>query len=248
LSKIYLINVGANTQHQSSARSPIFNDDSFVFVSFPTDKESTKPYPMNARPFTHKVGVFNTHADPDWDNLTYGDSHCGRSAALKKAEPGDILLFWALLWRNINRTWKGFTENKGWYLIGALRIEEILRGKQTPEDAKPFNVKRAAENAHINDGVLDDNDLVFIGNQNYSCLFPKAVGFVVDKSESDLLFRTVRMANGTLLKPDSNLWASSTRSCRAVWNLADPEQKIRAEEIRSAILLKTNFDLLRNIS
>lgn len=250
MSKIFLVNVGANTQHESLARSPIFTDDRFIFVPFPTPKEEGKtPYPLKARPFIRKVGIYNTHADPDWDNLTYGDySACGRAAALKKAKEGDILLFWALLWRNTNRTWTGFTGKRGWYLIGALRIDEILKGGHTPEDAKPFNVERAAENAHFYRSALDPHDIVFIGHQSYSNLFPRAVDFLIDNSESDLLFRTVRAANGELLKPNGKIrWNSSTRSCRAVWDLAEPEQSLRAEIVRNAILRKTDFDLLRDI-
>lgn len=147
MSKIFLVNVGANLKDQSLARSPIFNDDRFIFVSFPDpDTKYRKPYPPKARPFTRNVGIYNTHADPDWDNLTYGDCPAnGRAAALKQAKLRDILLFWALLWRNVGTSWKDFRKEKGWYLIGALRIAEILSEGQRAKDAKSFNVKRAAK-------------------------------------------------------------------------------------------------------
>jgi len=171
-----------------------------------------------------------------------------RALALKQAVPGDILLFWVLLWRNVGENWKGFTGEKGWYLIGALRIDEILKEGQKASDAKPSNVARVAKNAHFYRSALDPHNVVFIGSKSYSCLFPKAVDFLVDGSESDLLFRTVRMANGTLLKPNGKIhWSSATRSCRVVWDLNKPEQRFRAEMVRNAILRKADFDLLRNV-
>jgi hypothetical protein len=248
--KIFLVNVGANVKDQSRAKSPIFSDDSFVFVSFPLlEGEGFRPYPPAARPFTRNVGIYETHADPDWDNLTYGDYVAnGRAAALKGAMEDDVLLFWALLWRNRGSGWKDFTgeKDKGWYLIGALRIDEILREGQRPKDAKPSNVERAKKNAHFDQGVLDKHNLVFIGSKSYSCLFPKAVGFI---GCSDLMFRTVRTANGEILKPNGGVhWSSSLRSCRAVWDLNDSQQRSRAEIVRNEILQKTGFDLLRNIN
>jgi hypothetical protein len=40
------------------------------------------------------------HLDPDWDRLTYGDRCANpRAKSLLKAQKGDILLFWALLWK-----------------------------------------------------------------------------------------------------------------------------------------------------
>jgi ABC-type branched-subunit amino acid transport system substrate-binding protein len=40
MSKIFLVNVGANTSHASKARSPIFEDGTFVYVSFPLDEDN----------------------------------------------------------------------------------------------------------------------------------------------------------------------------------------------------------------
>jgi hypothetical protein len=250
MSKIFLVNVGANIQHQSRARSAIFNDDSFVFVTFPKwqdEEPGRKPYPPAARQYIRNVGLKHTHADPDWDNLTYGDyTRNGRAAALKRAKPGDILLFWALLWRNNGSGWEGFEGEKGWYLIGALRIDEMLREGQRPKDAKPRNIERARKNAHFDRGVLGPDNLVFIGSKAHSRRFPKAVEFI---GCSDLMFRTVRTASGEILKPNGRVhWSSSLRSCRAVWDLDDPEQRSRAKIIRNEILRKTGFDLLKNMN
>src|SRR5713226_6217605 len=151
MSKVYLLNVGANTNHRATARSPLFDNDTFLYISFPHPEEpGYRPYPRDVRRFTRNIDFRYTHSDPDWKNLTYGD-YCRnpRAAALKNAEVGDILLFWGLLWRNTGRTWDDFTGEHGWYLIGALRIIEILEEGQTPKDAKPANRRRAAKNVHF---------------------------------------------------------------------------------------------------
>ena len=249
MSKIFLINVGANTSHSSLARSPIFGDNTFIYIPFPhRDEREAKPYPIAARPFVNNVDTYETHSDPDWENLSYGD-YCAnaRATALRQASYEDILLFWALLWRNNGKTWKTFTGKKGWYLIGALRIDEILKEGQKPQDATASNVQTAAQNAHFLNGrgVLEPHNFVFIGSKSHSCLFPKAVEFLVDESESDLLFRTVRTAKGALLAPNGKPhWSSATRTCRAVWNLDSAEQRSRAELVREAIFQKTGFDLV----
>ena len=73
MSKVYLVNVGANTSHSPIARSPIFNNGQFIFVSFPTrDKRFTRPYSAEVMPFVRRSDIHDTHADPDWQNLTYG--------------------------------------------------------------------------------------------------------------------------------------------------------------------------------
>ncbi len=146
---IYLINVGANTSHSSQARSPIF-DGSFVFVSFCTNRgeDNPTPYAQEMLPFTspHKDNL-KTHNDPNWHDLTYGDDCSNRRAAvLKKVIPGDILLFWGLLYHNECPDWKSciakqgacwrhfsspLDDYKGWYFLGAMRVEKVVVDKDT---------------------------------------------------------------------------------------------------------------------
>ncbi len=74
-----------------------------MYVPFPrkAGERDPRPYPSSAWPFTNGVPHFQTHADPDWENLTYGDNCANaRAGSLAKAVPGDILLFWSLLWTN----------------------------------------------------------------------------------------------------------------------------------------------------
>jgi len=177
MSTIYLVNVGCNAAHSSIARSPLFGDGSFVFVPFPCRNpgdEFVRQYPPACAPFVRNCVL--THDDPDWANLTYGDDcHNARARALYQVEEGDSLLFWGMLWNNAGNTWATFDGNRGWYLLGALRVAEILQGGQTPEDAHENHVARAGLNMHFNDGVLRETDRVFIANPRYSALFTKAV-------------------------------------------------------------------------
>jgi putative DNA base modification enzyme with NMAD domain len=125
------------------------------------------------------------HCDPDWSNLTYGDQWSNRrAAALRRVEVGDILLFWALLWRNDGKSWRNFTGQRGWYLIGALRVSEILEEGQTVKDAKPANRKRAAKNVHLvdGDGAIGDGQRVFIGSKRRSMLFRRGVDLQTTQS------------------------------------------------------------------
>src|SRR5208283_3578948 len=84
---VYLVNVGANTAHASKARSPIFagndnGDRKFFYVPATTENLHTavRAYDHACLPFLNPVLLPNlatiAHADPDWTNLTYGDS-CG---------------------------------------------------------------------------------------------------------------------------------------------------------------------------
>ena len=155
-----------------------------------------------------RIDPRDTHNDPDWQNLTYGDDcRDPRSTALRNVVEDDILLFWALLWRNTVRAWDTFTGERGWYLIGALRVREILEAGQRPTDAKPTRIARAQESVQFVRGRLDTSNRLFLGCTRYSRLFPAAVDLQVGKP-SGLLYRTLRTAQGTPLrlgaKPDWN--------------------------------------------
>ena len=251
MSKVFLINIGANTSHGGKARGPIFADDRYHYVSFPHPGTSGyRSYPLAVRPFTRNVNFKHTHLDPDWENLTYGDCCRGiRGSALRHAKENDILLFWGLLWRNTGMNWDGFTGEKGWYLFGALRIDEILEADEKPTDAKPCNVMRASQNAHFSKGALASQNRVFIGKKAYSARFSKAINLEAPL-RSGLLFETVRTTEGKRLTaaPGPRCWIGQTRPCRVIWDLDDAEQRSRAKVVRKAILKQTGFDLLRDVS
>ena len=164
--KIYLINVGANAAHQAKVRSPLFKDGTFEFITFPDDCGAK--YPTTLKGFVRNATY--THLDPDWKNLTYGDNCSNaRASALQKALAGDILLFWALLWKVDNRSSDVFAESeKGWFLIGAQRIECVLESGDPLDELTPSQRKRARWNAHVTAGTsVDGNNektRVFIGD------------------------------------------------------------------------------------
>ena len=95
MTSIYLVNVGANTTHQGKARSPISADGRWHCVSFPTAPgEPSQPYPEAVRPYLRGKEINTTHADPCWEEHTYGDDCANpRASALKTVKPGDMLLF-----------------------------------------------------------------------------------------------------------------------------------------------------------
>ncbi|MBI4658209.1 MAG: hypothetical protein HY735_05055 [Verrucomicrobia bacterium] len=250
--KIYLINVGANLAHRSLARSPIYSNGNFKYVSFPDD-EGRQSYPKDVSRYRSPNCPGLTHLDPDWLNLTYGDNCANpRACALLNAEPSDILLFWGLLWRNSGDGWSGWTGERGWYLIGALRIEEILEAGDPVSKAKAANRDRARLNAHVSHGHVVSKpkrvDRLFIGFTRFSALFEKAVDFGIGRTDS-LFQRTIYTAGGQAINwRTPPRWNSVVRSCRAVWDLNDPAGRRRVRTVREAIRRKNpQFDLLAGL-
>jgi hypothetical protein len=253
MSRIYLINIGANTAHQHLARSPIFEDGRFVYISFP-DEDGRQDYPTTMRQFLSPTCPSRTHLDPDWDHVTYGDNCKNpRASALRKAERNDVLLFWALLWGSDRDGWNSWTGKRGWYLIGAIRIEEILEAGDSLANAKPENRERASHNAHVIQHSIRKArrhriDRVFIGFKKHSRLFASAVDLEIGR-DGGLFQRTILTADGAPVGWNSPpRWNSVTRSCRAVWDLNDPMERKRANEIRKAIKKgNPDFDLLAGL-
>jgi hypothetical protein len=276
---IYVINIGANTNHSSQARSPIFDDKSFQFVAFCADPKKEvhrSKYPPEMLPFTNlKKKNLETHNDPNWKKLTYGDDcSAPRARALKKVKHGDILLFWGLLWRNGGKSWDGFVSpldgNKGWYLIGAMRVQKVIvanstleslsdgerSGIETPERLSPDERCRIEKNVHFKDRRLPTDHWVFLGyhNKEYSRLFDKAVPLWVPNSntgdgwERSLMHRCFRSADEHRLRLKiSPRWSSSLRTCRKMWDMRYSEQRKRAKSVRDAIRNHNkDFDLLKN--
>jgi len=209
-----------------------------------------RPYSEEARAFVRRVDLRETHSDPDWENLTYGDCcRNPRAAALGRVIENDVLLFWCLLWRNTGRRWEDFTGERGWYFIGALRVQEALDEGQAPKDAKHMgSIARAERNVHCFCGRrLDKDNRVFIGNIRLSRLFPRAVDLEV-RNPSGLMFQTIRTAGGKVLKlKGKGSWPGSTRPCRVIWDLDYSEQRERAIIARDTILEQTGYDLLKGL-
>ncbi|SRR6266571_132041 len=250
--KIYLINVGANTGDQRIARSPLFDDGRFVFVTFP-DKDGSwqTPFPREAWPFVREPEKRTTHLDPDWDHLSYGDVCSNpRAGALTSVVENDILLFWALLWEIPDKDHNVFNVSKDsrkWCLIGALRVEQILESGESIAKLPKGSRERARHNAHVQGELVEGRKSVrvFLAHPKYSAKFDLAVDLGIDRADS-LLRKTVYTADGKKIVWNSKPhWGSVTRTCRAILDLSIPENKNRAELLRRSIKrLNPNFDLL----
>jgi hypothetical protein len=260
--RIYLINVGANSRHQSRARSPLFVDkhpqfhSDFLYVSFycaANSDTARAEYPASCQSFLNPrhLGAVKrfAHVDPDWENLTYGDC-CDepRGATLKNARVNDIFLFWGALYHNAGADWKGFTGEKGWYLFGCLRIQNILSATSRVSMLEPQDGERALKNIHFRGKKhLPSNDYVFVGNPLSSCAFTRAVDLQVN-DDNGLIYKAFTTADGSPLTRNGRpRWFSSLRSCRVVIDLAKHDHRNRAETLREAVKKENHFDILTNI-
>ena len=247
MAKIYLINVGANIGHKRRARSPIFSDGTWIYVSFPRENknESGQSYSPETLPFVRVSSGIKTHLDPDWKRLTYGDC-CDnpRAGALKCVSPGDILLFWALLWRPTTDDASIFkSHDKRWYLIGALRVKRILANGEKATG-------RARRNAHVKDGQVETRKgvRVFVGIRRYSCRFTKAVDLEVGDNKG-LMRQIVKTKDGGQIQWErAPRWNSVTRSCRAILDLDKRDDRRKAKDLEKRIRkMNKEFDLLKRI-
>jgi len=220
-------------------------------VSFPTPDPRPLPgYLADALPFLRGVGANCTHADPRWDDLSYGDDCANpRARALKNVTTGDILLFWGLLWSNRGRDWSAFSGERGWYLVGAIRVEEIAIPGQSAQEVSKANRPRASRNAHFvkGAGVMQPNERVFLGARRYSQRFERVVDLEVTRP-SGLLYKAFTSSEGVLLTPDRKpSWRSSLRSCRKIWDLREPAACARAHIVCEAIVTRAGFDILQDL-
>jgi len=256
MAKIYLINVGANTSHGDKARSPIFSDDTWIYVPFPQERsnEEGQPFPQETLPFVRDGRSIKCHLDPDWEGLTYGDN-CWkepRGRGLLKVQKGDILLFWALLWRTTDHSaciFKSRGSDRSWYLLGALRVEYVLKSGEKIDVLPPGIRQRAGRNAHVYEGQVkpEEGERVFVGscNRRYSGPFAKAVDLEVYR-DGGLMHRVVRTKDGRQIQwKVPPFWNSVTRSCRAILDLADQRDRSVAMFLASRIGMKNKgFDLI----
>ena len=238
--RIFLANVGSNASHRFC--SPIFSDDKFEFIPIPEDRALPEEHAVtyqNLRSFYNstlrltkyipeRFWRWTAHNDPEFMTFTYGDN-CemnSRASSLKSISIGDFLFFIARLQR-----WeKNIPTNEfGFYLIGFLEIEEVLR----EVIARPENttLPQFKENAHIRRGLggpnLWDRFWVFRGSKN-SRRFDTALK--VDRVVAQNIFRA---ANGLPWRwdcgrTDLQVIGSYTRSCRCVIDPENHEDTLRA--------------------
>ena len=241
--RIYLANVGANASHRFS--SPIFADRTFEFLPIPEDRNISGSQVVRYRDLRaynqpdldllqyvpRRLWDWPAHNDPEFDTFTYGDN-CAtspRAASLKRLEPGDFLFFLARLQERVEGRPTG---RHGFYLVGLLEVEEILRDVASRPDDGALGRFRA--NAHIRRGLSDpslwDGFWVFGGSAR-SRRFHRAVP--VTRAAASRVFTS---ANGSPWRWDSGrsvlqVIGSYTRSCRCVIDPAIPRHRPRAEAL-----------------
>jgi len=112
----FVANVGVNAAHR--VESPLFEDGTFVL--YPIPEHQVWAHPMRQLPDVW--GDRAVHLDPDLDGdpPTYGDNcrTAGRAFSLRRAEPGDVIVFLARL-----RPRSG--EPPAFYLVGSLAVAEV---------------------------------------------------------------------------------------------------------------------------
>ena len=249
--RIYLANVGANASHRFS--SPLFEDGSFEFIPIPEDRALPDPHAVryrDLRSFNKPEGDLKSyvperlwdtpaHNDPEFKTLTYGDNceTSPRAASLRQMERGDLLLFIARL-ASFSKPYKAPSTRPthpttyGFYLVGFLEIEEVLRDVQCRPRAR--DLRRFSENAHVRRGMSDDRlwDRFWVfGGSDRSRRFRRAVP--VTRAMADRVFTS---ADGSpwqwpLNRTELQVIGSYTRSCRCVVDPGLPGHATRAEAL-----------------
>lgn len=123
----FLANVGVNAGH--AARSPLFDDGSFVVLPIPEpDRWRTPMLRLGdvAELRSHAPSTWlqrAVHLDPDLASTvpTYGDNcrRAGRAFSLRVAAPGDVIVFLARLHPSGGAP--------RFYLVGSLEVDDVLR-------------------------------------------------------------------------------------------------------------------------
>jgi hypothetical protein len=241
--KIYVVNVGSNASHNFC--SPIFADRTFEFIPIPEDRQLPGTHGLEyqqlnsfydpqenlSKYLPETMATVTAHSDPEFDTFTYGDN-CEvnpRAMGMREVVRGDFLLFISRLqhWREGRPT-----EKFGFYFIGYLHVEQIL--KSVSGQPSDIEMGRFQVNAHIRRGMSDkslwDKFWVF-GGSSWSNRFYKAVPVT-----KDLCNKVFVTAGGTPWewkegRTELQTIGSYTRTCRC---LIDPISS--QGEIRSAAL------------
>lgn len=241
--RVFLANVGANTSHRFAG--PLFSDGTFEFLPIPEERDTSGAHSLRYRDLrSHRaprrdllrfiprlLWDWPAHNDPEFDTRTYGDN-CDtspRAAGLRRAEAGDFLFFIARL---ANWLEDRATRESGFYLIGYLEIESVLRQASAPPDAA--TMARFRHNAHVRralgDPSLWNGFWVFAGSDR-SRRFHRAV-----PATRELADRAFSRADGSPWlwdgrRSDLQVIGSYTRSCRCIIDPALPGHGGRSDAL-----------------
>ena len=245
--RIFLSNIGANSSHRYF--SPLFPDGTFELLPIPDTPQDAGPHsvkladvplknPANGRAtdwIPERLHGVAAHHDPEFDTLTYGDN-CERGAravALKKAVPGDLILFLARLQPHDGTATQG---EAAFFLIGMLEIESILPSVYDRPSGE--QLARFGANAHVRKGLNDpanwDGFWVFAGTPR-SSRFERAVPF--DRALCDAVMRTAagKPWHWDGQRSELQVIGSYTRTCRVILSPEQPDYESRAAGLYARI-------------
>jgi hypothetical protein len=170
----FLANVGVNASHR--VRSPIDEDGRFRLLPIP----ESRPWAPPMLRLPEVWGDRAVHLDPDLESPspTYGDNcrRAGRAFSLRRAAPGDVILFLA-------RLHPAGGSAPAFFLVGELGVTDVLRDVTREPGPGWWD-----GNAHVRRsraGAPWDSFWVFRGGPS-SRLFERALPF--DRVEADRLF------------------------------------------------------------
>jgi hypothetical protein len=178
----FLANVGVNSNH--AARSPLFADGRFLMLPVP-EKASWSPpmlrlgdvpgFAAHAPAGWHDKAV---HLDPDLYSAapTYGDNcrRAGRAFSLRRAMPGDLIVFLARLC--------AADATAGFHLTGCLVVDDVLEDVTRDPGQGWWD-----SNAHVRRARATnywDSFWVFKGLPNRSRAFSQARRFARPQAEA----------------------------------------------------------------
>ena len=181
--RIFIINVGANTEHRQ--QSPLFENRKFEFVPIPGDYEEGLTYadvPQFYDPNRPLLDRFakpaispsdKVHNDPEFATFTYGDNS-RKKGALRQLKGGDFLFY---LVRLVPYEEQQYDNDRAIFaLIGYLEIDEWLDNPDNPLFTGPAFNRNAHVRRWVNDPGSFDDFVVFKGS-THSRRFGYAVPF-----------------------------------------------------------------------
>ena len=218
--RIFIINVGANTEHRQ--QSPLFENRKFEFVPIPGDYEEGLTYadvPQFYYPNKPLLDRFakpvispsdKVHNDPEFATFTYGDN-TRKKGALRQLKRGDFLFY---LVRLVPYEEQQFDTDRAIFaLIGYLEIDERLDNPDNPLFTSPAFNRNAHVRRWVNDPGSFDDFVVFKGS-THSRRFGYAVPFDRAFVEHVPMLTGTRTAWQWGRTSDNGVIASYTRTAR----------------------------------
>ncbi len=194
--KVVLVRVGIDSG-SGGMQGPLFEDDTFEFVSIPdghglderTYGNSTgrtgRPFADYFNPTCRAVmSSQSMHVDPEWGNFTYGDPTSPK-AVLRHLRAGDLLVFYCGLQRWNEATGWDKTDRPALYLAGYFHV--ALAGL-APEFEEAVLQREFSENFHVRHRAAFEaqkQKLVLVkGDPDRSRLFRKAHRISSERGDS----------------------------------------------------------------